>query len=226
MNSVKTKLLFLDIDGVLNMCEDTIIQSDKLKNLCDILEETKCMIVLSSAWRLETFLRQKARREITGEMKLREGYENITDKDIFLSVTPFLGALQLDNLRNNHISRTDEILFWLVTNVDFSRQLKTSHIEEFHSKWKLSEKIRLDTFVVVDDLPLTEFSCYRKRSEFKKHFVKTQSSWGFTESKKNRLIKILKSSFDAESWAIEALGVCTNPKCLLSKTTTTPSFIE
>lgn len=50
------KILFLDIDGVLNTHEVTIamcgqIHKDKITRLNKILEVTDCKIVLSSAWR-------------------------------------------------------------------------------------------------------------------------------------------------------------------------------
>jgi len=49
-----SKILFLDVDGVLNRCGKSMLklETDLLANLVRIVDETDCQIVLSSTWRL------------------------------------------------------------------------------------------------------------------------------------------------------------------------------
>lgn len=45
-------ILFLDIDGVLNPCDGSGLNTDKVALLKEISDATDCRIVLSSSWRL------------------------------------------------------------------------------------------------------------------------------------------------------------------------------
>lgn len=45
-------ILFLDIDGVLNRCDGSGLNTDKVALLKEISDATNCRIVLSSSWRL------------------------------------------------------------------------------------------------------------------------------------------------------------------------------
>jgi hypothetical protein len=45
-------ILFLDIDGVLNPCDGSGLNTDKVALLKEICDATDCRIVLSSSWRL------------------------------------------------------------------------------------------------------------------------------------------------------------------------------
>lgn len=45
-------ILFLDIDGVLNACDGSGLNTDKVTLLKEICDATDCRIVLSSSWRL------------------------------------------------------------------------------------------------------------------------------------------------------------------------------
>ena len=48
---MKMKVIFLDIDGVLNTNSDREISNDKLKLLSELVSKTGANIVLSSSWR-------------------------------------------------------------------------------------------------------------------------------------------------------------------------------
>lgn len=48
---MKMKVIFLDIDGVLNTNSDREISNDKLKLLSELVSKTGAEIVLSSSWR-------------------------------------------------------------------------------------------------------------------------------------------------------------------------------
>ena len=45
-------ILFLDIDGVLNACDGSGLNTDKVALLKEICDATDCRVVLSSSWRL------------------------------------------------------------------------------------------------------------------------------------------------------------------------------
>lgn len=46
-------ILFLDIDGVLNACDGSGLNTDKVALLKEISDATDCRVVLSSSWRLD-----------------------------------------------------------------------------------------------------------------------------------------------------------------------------
>ena len=48
---MKMKVIFLDIDGVLNTNSDREISNDKLKLLSELVSKTGAEVVLSSSWR-------------------------------------------------------------------------------------------------------------------------------------------------------------------------------
>lgn len=48
---MKMKVIFLDIDGVLNTNSDREISSDKLKLLSELVSKTGADVILSSSWR-------------------------------------------------------------------------------------------------------------------------------------------------------------------------------
>ena len=48
---MKMKVIFLDIDGVLNTNSDREISDDKLKLLSELVSKTGADVVLSSSWR-------------------------------------------------------------------------------------------------------------------------------------------------------------------------------
>lgn len=51
MKNLPEKLLFLDVDGVLNTRPGSL-DEDRLERLAQIIRKTDCRVVLSSAWRL------------------------------------------------------------------------------------------------------------------------------------------------------------------------------
>ena len=68
----KTKILFLDIDGVMNGADDDWVEynkylfiPDKVSQLKEILKQTKCNIVLSTAWRRSEEGKKKIKEDFT-----------------------------------------------------------------------------------------------------------------------------------------------------------------
>lgn len=53
-------ILFLDIDGVLNACDGSGLNTDKVALLKTISDATDCRIVLSSSWRLNNIQLDRA----------------------------------------------------------------------------------------------------------------------------------------------------------------------
>jgi alkanesulfonate monooxygenase SsuD/methylene tetrahydromethanopterin reductase-like flavin-dependent oxidoreductase (luciferase family) len=113
------KVLFLDVDGVLNCVNTTDrvngsyytgLDQDKLDLLKKIVAETDCKIVLSSAWRHFA--------EFTDYWLDRMGRDYI--KDIHIGITPLVGY---DN-------RAEEIQAWIDTHkVDSFVVLDDDHID-------------------------------------------------------------------------------------------------
>ena len=96
-----SRVLFLDVDGVLNCCQNLHdVDADKIGRLRKIVNETGCRIVLSSNWRI----RDKTRERLAA--LLREGGVS------FSSWTPCLDRIAEDGI---HVmaERGDEIQAWL-----------------------------------------------------------------------------------------------------------------
>ena len=102
---MKSKIIFLDIDGVLNVLSQEFDDYGQLfnpifvKNLADIIEKTNAKLVISSTWRFsgrEFIMNMWRHRNLPGEV---------------IGVTPDLGF-------NDYIVRGDEIKAWLDKNID------------------------------------------------------------------------------------------------------------
>jgi hypothetical protein len=97
------KIIFLDVDGVLNNLDSDpsqlyVMEPELLKLLHDLLDAVpECAIVLSSTWRLTP----------TSRAKVLEFF-NRARLPTYISSTPNLGT-----------NRVDEILCWLQDNTDF-----------------------------------------------------------------------------------------------------------
>ena len=149
INIKPTKIIFLDIDGVLNnaksdISELFIIEKELLRILKKVIIVTNAVLVLSSTWRYT----EETRTKVINFLKS----EHIPS---FISCTPNLG-----------INRTDEIICWLQDNTDFNEgQLQDAVIETRtstgeadlpHSLYTLKYQMHVTHWIAIDDMDLTE----------------------------------------------------------------------
>ena len=175
------KLLFLDVDGVLNrvgitsMTEE--LESIMAKRLKQIIETTNCKIVLSSSWRLnkedklDLFLRLRDEADISI-------YNDLNVKgNIYIGDTPDLWDICNYNGKGNEKSiRTMEILYFL-------DKIKTKYNV---SHWVVLDDLELGVIVDVED----EYKI-KKFDGFEDHFVHTVDVQGLTETKMSEVVTIL-----------------------------------
>ena len=159
------KVIFLDIDGVLNCrtsksyCHDdecgliTGIDSDKVKRLAKIVEATNAKMVLSSDWRVgwEKYYttRKPSHAKYLDNHLYKKGKLTIKDK------TP--------NTHKGSWFRGSEILAYLVTHQD------------------------IENYVILDDTFFDDFV----NKEIEEHLVLTNREVGLTDGDVKNAIKIL-----------------------------------
>ena len=87
------KVIFLDIDGVLNIDSDRTISVEKIKLLSTIIKQTGAEVVLSSSWRYgwnEPTQNVEGKR-VYNTKKLLKEYDIVIDKTIAISkIQPFV----------------------------------------------------------------------------------------------------------------------------------------
>ena len=158
------KVIFLDIDGVLNCdasksyCHDdecgviTGIDSDKVKRLAKIVEVTGAKIVLSSDWKVGWNKYYTGRKP--SHVKYLDNHLYKKGKLIIKDKTPDIGK---------GWSRGEEILSYLKAHPD------------------------IDNYVILDDTFFEDFD----RKEIKEHLVLTDYIIGLTDNDVEKAIKIL-----------------------------------
>ena len=161
------KVIFLDIDGVLNCdtsksyCHDdtygiiTGIDSDKVKRLAKIVEETKAQIILSSDWKIGWNIHYVGRKP--SHVKYLDNHLYKKGKLIIKDKTPDI---------NKGWSRGEEILSYLKTHPD------------------------IDNYVILDDTFFDDFII----KEIEEHLVLTDYKVGLTDENVQSAIKILKGA--------------------------------
>jgi len=238
---VAMKLIFLDVDGVLNRetTEDKF-EEDCLVFLREIVKATEARIVLSSTWRYTEETRNSLREQLRKSDILGE------DED-FLGYTAHLGlldAIPRFPSPHSHATRTDEILLWIKCNtvpmgcsaseLDAMNAAESSYHpfvpevasfkdvrekgEEWSTvgSWLLDTPVEVSTFVVLDDLPMLQEGCYG--GMLRRNFVHTSMETGLTPKDVEQAIKILSSNrlrFNFKRWRKLAFRSCPNPECLL-----------
>ena len=121
------RVLFLDIDGVLNsnfwngshqreISDGTLIDEEKVKILAPLIKRTNAKIILHSGWRIWFDaelkpLRTEAKRLI--DIFAKEGLS-------IEGVTPDLTTEEIRRSKKFSLVKAEEILFWLKTNNDVS----------------------------------------------------------------------------------------------------------
>ncbi len=79
-------VLFLDVDGVLNRCgkSNQGLESDKIDLLRTIIRETKCLVVLSSTWRLNP----TAVKRLEKEFFIHDSTPDLSDRRTLRKTVP------------------------------------------------------------------------------------------------------------------------------------------
>ena len=99
------KILFLDVDGVLNTTKDETLCSKMIKRLAYIINETKCHICLSTSWRNSESAKKKLFEELKkkGNIKIDKIYigdtPNIYHKPRAYEIEAFLNGISEDLYR-------------------------------------------------------------------------------------------------------------------------------
>lgn len=162
------RVVFLDIDGVLNsvswnemhsieISNGELIDEDKVVLLSKIIKETHAAVVLHSAWRFwfgENFL--PVRKEAEKLIKLFDKYGiSIYDK------TPDLSDDKIKKTKKFSLVKAKEIITWL------------------------GEHEEVEAFLVLDDLDL-------HNEEVSKYQIRTDSEVGLTEDDVELAIKFYR----------------------------------
>ena len=162
-----SKVLFLDIDGVLNsnfwndshqteISDGTLIDEEKIKLLALLIRETDAKIILHSGWRF--WFDAELKPLCTEANKL---VELLAKENLYISsVTPDLTTEEIRKTKKFSLVKADEILLWLSLHNNIA-------------KW-----------VVLDDLDL-------HNEQLKQHQVKTDPTIGLTLEDVKQAVKLL-----------------------------------
>lgn len=162
------KVVFLDIDGVLNsnfwneshqreISDGTLIDESKIKLLCKLVKRTDAGIILHSGWKYWFGSDLKPLRKEAESLRILLEKEGLT----IAGVTPDHATEEIKKTKKFSLVKADEILTWL----------------------KQHEKI--DRWVVLDDLDL-------HNAEIAKHQIKTDQTIGLTMEDVEKAEMILK----------------------------------
>eukprot|EP01083_Nonionella_stella_P045912 123017_1 len=163
------KILFLDIDGVMNGWEDLTTPRDEmnpkkylkpkcLERLQRIVNRTNCKIVLSTARRACAEMKNNIKKEL-----IKAG---IKWNDVYLGDTPLI--------------RTDKSV----------EQQRLLEISTYLNRIQKESKFRVETWVAVDDLSLD--SADENKNILKGRFVRTDGRIGITDINVLEIIETLK----------------------------------
>lgn len=163
------KIIFLDIDGVLNynswnqnhQCEisdGVLIDENKVKLLCKIIEATSAGIVLHSGWRFWFNDTIEPTRKETQKLVEILGKNQIT----ILDITPDFSTDEIKKTKKYSLVKAKEILSWL------------------------HEHPEIKNWIVIDDL-------YLHDDEVEKHQIKTNQETGLIQEDVELAIDMLNN---------------------------------
>lgn len=175
---VPHRVVFLDVDGVMNDDVWHELMPPMLALLRQIVVRAQATIVLSSMWRLtkedraavrQAFLRADVPRPVSYTPKIEHGHR-----------------------------RTAEILSWLRMNTDLalgpqhaSEPLDRAAPEFSARHYKLPQRIQVAQWVVLDDLDLSQAHRGRDFELLRHHFVRTNARRGLTAHNAEQAIQLL-----------------------------------
>lgn len=120
---LKSPILFLDVDGVLNSLKTGgryALKKKCLRRLQEIVEKTGCEIVLSSTWRKDEYAFKRLRRVLA--------YRNIKIKD----TTPVLhGEIRGEEIRKYMLDRSPEGNTWRYAILDDDGDMLREQLPNF-----------------------------------------------------------------------------------------------
>eukprot|EP01084_Bolivina_argentea_P269141 457339_1 len=156
------KVLFLDVDGVLNTNNDSDefgLNVILIQRLCNIINKTNCKIVLSTDWRLK----EKHINDLFIEIK-KKGHIDLDNDNIYIGNTPRMSIVRAFEiqayLNDKYINTIYDILSWCA--IDDRNLINPSDTTD--AIQKMCFKIMFD------------------------HFVHTNSQYGLTEKAMNYAI--------------------------------------
>ncbi|MBL4934143.1 hypothetical protein JK636_00055 [Clostridium sp. YIM B02515] len=156
------KVIFLDIDGVLNSEEffrnnpDKIIDRNSVRILKSIIDKTSAVIVMSSGWKLWFDDNMMPVHKYSQCL-----YDILTESDIKLfGKTPDFTTEEIREKKTFSLVKAKEISAWL------------------------SEHENASKYVVLDDLDLGD-------EEIKQHLVRTNPIYGITETDAKMVINMM-----------------------------------
>lgn len=164
------KIVFLDIDGVLNsdfwnknhqreISVGALIDESKIKLLCKLIKDTDAQIILHSGWKYWFDSNLRPLRKEAENLKVLLEKEGLA----ISGVTPDHATEEIKNSKKFSLIKAGEILAWLEQHND------------------------VDTWVVMDDLDL-------HNAEVARHQVKTDQSIGLTGEDVERAERMLQNN--------------------------------
>ena len=183
---VSYKIIFLDVDGVLN---NTSIPHEIshciVQRIGRLVKSIGASIVISSTWRL-----REKHREAVKRIFLQCGVS------MPISSTPYIKTTSYKK------TRVDEILTWLYLNSTnmcqeerFNRELKQRK-EFVAADFILPVSIHVSHFVVLDDINLMKEGGKDHPLITEQHFVRTVMRVGFTETNEEQATYILEGDYN------------------------------
>ena len=163
-NKQDIKILFIDVDGVLNYSsmgytKPLPLSDEHLKRIGIIVNATKCKIAFSTSWRL----RKKSRK------KLYNSLENIASIDM---KNVYIGSTPEPNILNKSLMK------------------RALEIKSFLNKEEIINKYNIIQFVAIDDIDLREESKECKQI-MDGHFVLIDGAKGIIDSDVEKVIELL-----------------------------------
>ena len=166
------KIVFLDIDGVLNsnfwnenhqkeISDGTLIDESKIKLLCKLVKDADAQIILHSGWRYWYDSDLKPLRKEADNLSDLLEKEGLT----IAGVTPDHATDEIRKSKKFSLVKAGEILAWLEQNND------------------------VDGWVVLDDLDL-------HNAEIEMHQVRTDRRIGLTDKDVERAKRILQNDYE------------------------------
>ena len=170
--AVNVKILFLDVDGVINTSamwpgQMTPMSDEHIMRIGQIIKQTECKIVLSTTWR---YMKNKRQKLIA---KLNDIGDKMNVQFDVIGRTPYNAKQKL------HLSQ------------------RAIEIKQYIDKHTKSSKYKLVSWCALDDMDLTAKN-HKWHEECNQimdgHFVQTDESKGITDEQVKQVVAILNGN--------------------------------